>query len=167
MNPERDQTTSNDEPKFDNTELQTAMKKCIVQFRTIDYLIIEDNDFIKMKLEEISEQRKEFMKFVQESITHSHITAIDGDDLIIFAECCDDDNIDTSDLLDVFKKKLSDTKQNQRKSKMLKNQLKRIKINLSHIIELIYEENIRLQIDGMNYQTKLPAQIELQPQLLK
>src|SRR6266542_1957949 len=93
-------------------ELQDRMIRSIRHFSIIRQVRVEDNKFIQEKLNEISEQRGKFRDFVESSITHSLIISTHTSDLIIFAECCDDDNIGNDELLELLRTYLSDARLN-------------------------------------------------------
>jgi hypothetical protein len=86
-------------------------------------------------------QRVEFRKFAEESITHNLKMSTHADNLIVFAECCEDDGINKDDLLDLLRPLLSSSKLYKTKATLLKNQLKRITISLDYIGEGIVKYN--------------------------
>ncbi|RGB30513.1 hypothetical protein C1646_290413 [Rhizophagus diaphanus] len=128
----------------DINELQNNMVQSIKNFSQICKLKVKDNSFIQNKINQISDQRVEFRKFAEESITHNLKMSTHADDLIVFAECCEDDGIDKDDLLELLRPLLSDSKLYRAKAKLLKNQLKRISISLKKIVGEIakYDEEI-------------------------
>jgi hypothetical protein len=123
----------------DMNELQNKMVQSIKHFSEISKIKVEDNNFIQEKISEISDQRVEFRKFAEESITHNLKMCTHADDLIVFAGCCEDDNINEEDLLELLRSLLKDSKSYSSKAKLLKNQLKRIKISLDGIANQVYE----------------------------
>lgn len=128
----------------DINELQNNMVQSIKYFSQICKLKVKDNSFIQNKINQISDQRVEFRKFAEESITHNLKMSTHADDLIVFAECCEDDGIDKDDLLEILRPLLSDSKLYRTKAKLLKNKLKRISITLDEIVSGIveYDEEI-------------------------
>ncbi|RIA88689.1 hypothetical protein C1645_825976 [Glomus cerebriforme] len=125
-----DTTSPND---LNMNELQDRMIQSIKHFSEIQKIKVKDNKFIQEKVGQISNQRVEFRKFAEDSIIHSLKMRTHADDLIIFAECCEDDDISSEDLLELLRTLLSDSKLYKNRAKLLKNVLERVKISLDGI----------------------------------
>ncbi|CAB4374582.1 unnamed protein product [Rhizophagus irregularis] len=128
----------------DLNELQINIVQSIEHFSEISKIKVKDNNFIQKKISQISLQRVEFRNFAEESITHNLKLCTHADDLIVFAECCEDVSISDEDLLKLLKPLLNDSKLYKSKATLLKNHLRRIKISLDGIATEIfkYDEEI-------------------------
>ncbi|CAB4374581.1 hypothetical protein RhiirA5_496650 [Rhizophagus irregularis] len=120
-------------------ELQNKMVQSISHFSETCRISIKDNNFLLNLVNQISDLRVEFRKFAEESIAHNLNMLTYAKDLIVFAECCEDDGIDKDDLLKLLRPLLSNSKLYKAKVKLLKNQLKRISISLYGIVKEIFE----------------------------
>ncbi|RIA88688.1 hypothetical protein C1645_877215 [Glomus cerebriforme] len=122
-------------------ELQIKMAQSIKHFSEIQKIKINDNDFIQEKVRQISDQRVKFRKFVEDSINHSLRMCTHADDLIIFAEHCEDDDISSEELLERLRTLLSNARQYKIKAELLKNVLNRVRVSLDVIVEEITKYN--------------------------
>ncbi|CAG8440618.1 3397_t:CDS:2 [Funneliformis mosseae] len=96
---------------------------------------------IQEKLNTISEERKNFQEFAEQSITHSLVMRNHASDLITFAESCEDDSISDVELVDLLRTCLRQAKSNKKKSVLLKGKLVGIKIHLVRVVKEIVEQN--------------------------
>ncbi|GBB84602.1 hypothetical protein RclHR1_11180003 [Rhizophagus clarus] len=118
----------------------------INHFSEIKQFEVEDK-YIQEKLEKISEQEENFRNFAKD---YDQRLSSHADDLITFAECCEEDNISSDELL-VSLKKLSDAKLNTSKSELI-NQLENVKSCLNKIINEVidYDDKITKEQTGLN-----------------
>ncbi|GBB99276.1 hypothetical protein RclHR1_03470011 [Rhizophagus clarus] len=133
-------SSSSTEPDMDElNELQNKMVQPISHFSKTCRIRIKDNNFLLNLVNHISDQRAEFQKFVKESITHNLKMCTHADDLIVFAENCNDDGINEDDLLELLRPLLSDSKLYKSKAKLIKDLLERFGISLNGIVNEIFE----------------------------
>ncbi|CAG8501471.1 1765_t:CDS:2 [Rhizophagus irregularis] len=90
------------------SNIRDKIIESIKHFSEIKQLEIEDK-VIQNELEKISEQEEKFRDFAKD---YDQRLSNHADDLITFAECCEEDNISSDELL-VSLKKLSDAKLNK------------------------------------------------------
>ncbi|CAG8440598.1 3395_t:CDS:2 [Funneliformis mosseae] len=124
-------------------------------FSEIQQFKVEGNQFIQEKLNIISEERKNFQDFAEQSITHSLVMRNHASDLITFAECCEDDSISDIELLDLLRACLDQAKLNKEKSVSLKDQLVRIKTSLGIVVKEIVEQNDNIMEEQENLSKKI------------
>jgi hypothetical protein len=139
----------------DMNELQKNMIQSINCFSQICRIKVKDNNFIQKKVNQISEQRVKFQKFAEESITHNLRMTTHADDLIVFAECCEDDGIKKDDLLEILGPLLSNSRLYRAKAKLLKNEIKRILISLNEIVKGIAEYDKKITEKRENLPNKI------------
>uniref|UniRef100_A0A1D1Z342 Protein CIP2A n=1 Tax=Anthurium amnicola TaxID=1678845 RepID=A0A1D1Z342_9ARAE len=120
------------------SDIRDKIIESIRHFSEINQLEVKD-DFIQNKLGQIFNQEEKFRKFADD---YDQRLSTHADDLITFAEFCEEDNISSDELLASLKK-LSDAKLNKSKSELI-NQLEDIKKYLEEIINEIidYDEKI-------------------------
>jgi hypothetical protein len=147
----------------DMNELRTEVIQSLKYFSKICRIRVEDNEFIQQKIDQISDQRVEFRNFAEKSIPQSLRMCGYAEDLIAFAECCEDDGISEEDLLESLTQLLSDIKLYKSEATSLKKQLERVKNSLGGISEEIFNYNAEItrkreylsnRIDETNKETK-------------
>jgi hypothetical protein len=128
------------------SNIRDKIIESIKHFSEIKQLEVEDK-FIQDKLGQISEQEEKFRNFAKD---YDQRLSSHADDLITFAECCEEDNISSDELL-VSLKKLSDAKLNKSKSELI-NQLQDVKNCLNDIVNEIidYDDKITKEQTGLN-----------------
>ncbi|CAI2165056.1 6357_t:CDS:2 [Funneliformis geosporum] len=84
--------SSNDDDSIGMKALKENMIQSVVDFSFLEILQADD-DFIKKKMDQISVQRKEFKSFSENSIKQSNAIFLHADDLIVFADNCQDTTI--------------------------------------------------------------------------
>ncbi|PKC10494.1 hypothetical protein RhiirA5_355424, partial [Rhizophagus irregularis] len=128
------------------SNIRDKIIESIKHFSEIKQLEIEDK-VIQNELEKISEQEEKFRDFAKD---YDQRLSNHADDLITFAECCEEDNISSDELL-VSLKKLSDAKLNKSKSELI-FQLENVKNCLNGIINEItnYDDKITKEQTDLN-----------------
>ncbi|CAB4440759.1 unnamed protein product [Rhizophagus irregularis] len=128
------------------SNIRDKIIESIKHFSEIKQLEIEDK-VIQNELEKISEQEEKFRDFAKD---YDQRLSNHADDLITFAECCEEDNISSDELL-VSLKKLSDAKLNKSKSELI-IQLENVKNCLNGIINEItnYDDKITKEQTDLN-----------------
>ncbi|RGB36852.1 hypothetical protein C1646_741510 [Rhizophagus diaphanus] len=128
------------------SNIRDKIIESIKHFSEIKQLEIEDK-VIQKELEKISEQEEKFRDFAKD---YDQRLSNHADDLITFAECCEEDNISSDELL-ISLKKLSDAKLNKSKSELI-IQLENVKNCLNGIINGItnYDDKITKEQTGLN-----------------
>ncbi|PKK72284.1 hypothetical protein RhiirC2_743085 [Rhizophagus irregularis] len=128
----------------DINELQKEIIKFIEYFAQISRIRVEDNKFIQEKIKQISIQRVKFRKFAEESISQGLKMCNHAEDLIVFAECCEDDGISKEDLMESLRLLLNDSKLYKSEATLLKKQIENIKNSLSGIAKETSEYNDKI-----------------------
>ncbi|CAB4425593.1 unnamed protein product [Rhizophagus irregularis] len=134
--------SSRSEP--DMNELQKEIIQSIEYFAQISKIRIEDNKFIQEKIKQISIQRVKFRKFAEESISQSLKMCNHAEELIVFAECCEDDGIGREDLLESLRSLSRDSRLYKSGATLLKQQIKSIINSLGEIAKEISEYNDKI-----------------------
>ncbi|RIA90980.1 hypothetical protein C1645_768597 [Glomus cerebriforme] len=130
------------------SNIRDKIIKSIIHFSEIKQFKVDDK-FIQKKLVQISEQESKFRNFAGD---YDLKLSTHADDLITFAESCEEDNISSDELLDSLKR-LSNAKLNMSKSDLV-NQLESIKDCLDGVINEIieYNESINKNQTGLNHE---------------
>ncbi|CAI2176071.1 18864_t:CDS:2 [Funneliformis geosporum] len=126
------------------TELQRQTIQSIEYFSKIQRLRVEKNEFIQEKLKKISKQRDKFRDFAEQSITNVLKISSHADDIILFADCCIDDDISNYELLKLLRPTLSNATLNKNNSELLKDLLVKIKTRLETISTDITDHNVKI-----------------------
>ncbi|CAG8783226.1 13989_t:CDS:2, partial [Racocetra fulgida] len=121
-----------------------AMTSIIKRFSNCRKLQIK-NDEISKVLEEINRQRLNFRDFASESVKQSSKLARFAEEVVIFAECCNDVGFSKEDLLGLLRLRLSDARKNKENSEILQLKIRHIRDDLTDVTDKLvqYATNIK------------------------
>ncbi|CAG8732408.1 15773_t:CDS:2, partial [Funneliformis mosseae] len=122
------------------TELQNCTIQILNKFSDFQRIKFEIQDnFIKKKISQISKQNEEFRNAIYKSVTHTCSIRFNTEDLIDLIECCEDDDIDNYDLLELLRSLLSGFRKDKENVLLLTKQLKKVKEDLTKINNEIFK----------------------------
>ncbi|CAI2186849.1 14681_t:CDS:2, partial [Funneliformis geosporum] len=94
---------------------------------------VEKNEFVQEKLKKISKQKIKFRDFAEQSITNILKISSHANDIILFADCCINDDISNDELLKLLRPTLSNAKLNKNNSELFKDCLVKIKTQVDEV----------------------------------
>ncbi|CAG8828157.1 6303_t:CDS:1, partial [Racocetra persica] len=116
-----------------------AMTSIIKRFSNCRKLQIIKNDEISKVLEEINRQRLNFRDFASESVKQSSKLARFAEEVVIFAECCNDVGFSKEDLLGLLRLRLSDARKNKENSEILQLKIRHIRDDLTDVTDKLVQ----------------------------
>ncbi|CAG8454364.1 7694_t:CDS:2 [Dentiscutata heterogama] len=122
----------------DMLALGEAMTTTIKRFSSCKKIRVKNNEISKM-LEEINQQRLKFRDFASDSVKQSSKLARFAEEVVIFAECCNDAEFSKDDLLNMLRLRLSDARKNKENSEILQLKIRHIRDDLTDVTDKLVQ----------------------------
>src|SRR6185295_9333004 len=112
--------------------------------------VVDGDSFVASKLQEIDNERNNFVKFVKKSIAGCKRLHYFAKDFISFADVCEDKNIDNDYLSEILKSLKADATNNRKSVESLKTEIENIKRNIKNIYNEMAVYNDKIEKNPKN-----------------